>query len=151
MLQRILLLAIVMVVVEVIAVAQCRPGYTGSGYYRSSSCGEYLIPKAPVLGSDVFYSDPRIFPVPQAYGYPYSQPVIVLPPQIPSWYFRPWYFEPPAHTGQGSGYYSAPPPGFPTGVRPHGMYGYPSPRGLGSHVGQPGRIMLGGDGVWTNQ
>jgi hypothetical protein len=54
--------------------AQCKPDYTGSGYSPSSNCGDYLIPTPPVLGSDLFYSDARIFPTPPVFGSLYRHP-----------------------------------------------------------------------------
>lgn len=136
--RRILLISAAMlfaiVLLEAVGSAQCRPGYTGSGYYRSSNCGEYLIPKADPFGAG-FYSAPMIFPGP--YGYGYAQPVVVAPP----WAYRPWYFEPPAP-------YVQPTPAPPASVRPQGMYRYPAHRSLETQ--RPNQITLGGDGVWTN-
>jgi hypothetical protein len=155
---RILLLSVlsfvIILLVEAIATAQCRPGYAGSGYYRSSNCGEYLIPKADPLGGG-FYSAPMIFPGP--YGYGYAQPVIVAPP----WAYRPWYFEPPQpymNSGSGYGYYPAPPTQFQTGVRGHRnqLQLQSGHRGFREYNEQRSekrgaRIARSSNGVWTNE
>jgi len=137
------------VVQETIGLALCKPGDTGSS--RSATC-EYLIPNPPVLGSDTFYSDPKIFPAPPVFGLLYSHPgVALLPPALPSWYFKPLHVPPLApYVGPGSSFYSAPAGGSPGGVMLEGTYTYPSPRGLESPVPQPGGITSAVDGVWTN-
>jgi hypothetical protein len=128
------------------ASAQCKPGQSVVG---SAGCGASLSREAPVLGSDVFYSDPKIFPTPPVFGPLYSQPgVALLPPPLPSWYFQPLYLSPPTqYVGPGSSLYSAPPTGLPSEVRPEGTYSYPSPRALETPI--PSSITPGGSGVWT--
>jgi len=86
MVPRLAFLGAMVILAQGIAAANCRPGYVGSDYYRDSSCREFLIPRA--YPGDIFY-----FSGPMVYGAPLGQTVIVFSPQIPSWYFRPWYFE----------------------------------------------------------
>jgi hypothetical protein len=157
MVSRMLRLLLGLVLLEASPAAQCKPGYAASGSPLSSSCSQPVVPSAPlpgpVLGSDVFYSDPRIYPVPPVFGPLSSHPgVALLPPALPSWYFQPLYFPPPTPwVGPGSSLYSPPAEGSPPGIRPEGTYGYPSPRGLDTPIADPGRTTLGIDGVWMIQ
>lgn len=154
---RFVLLGVAVLMAEGAAVAQCRPGYVGSGYYRSSDCHEYLIPKAYPFGGDILspFVGPMFVPGPFSYGYP-----LVLPPQIPGSYFRPWYFEPPQpYSSPGNLYdYGFYPPGqVPSRARPRRMHPYQSGhRGLRGPVRRQeakpnGRIVQMGNGVWANE
>jgi hypothetical protein len=143
--RRILLISaaiiIATVLLEAISSAQCRPGYTGSGYYRSSSCAEYLIPRGYSSGVELispFVGTPIL---PGPFGYGYASPYVVIPPRH---YFRPWYFEPPSPYVGDSSSYTVPPSGIP----PRSGYGYS--RGLRLPIEPRSRIVLGSDGVWTN-
>jgi hypothetical protein len=106
MFSRLAFLGMMVILAEGVAAAHCRPGYIGSGYYRDSSCREFLIPRT--YPSDTFYS---FYSGPMFYAAPFGPPVIVLPPRNPGWYYRPFYFDgarPYRHWGRGKGRWHRP-------------------------------------------